>query len=140
MFWKTKKLQEMTTPEWESLCDGCALCCCIRLEDEDTHEMVLTNVSCSYLDHESCGCGDYKNRQTNVPDCVKLTPENLEQVYWMPETCAYRLLYTGSDLPDWHPLLTGDKDSVHKAGISLKGQMISENEVDDLESYVLGSC
>lgn len=129
-FWKNKKLEEMTTDEWESLCDGCALCCLIRLEDEDTGEMVQSNIACKYLDQETCKCTDYANRKTNVPDCWKITPENIHQIYWMPDTCAYRLVYEGRDLYDWHPLVTGDKNSTHKAGISHIGEMVSEEDVD----------
>jgi uncharacterized cysteine cluster protein YcgN (CxxCxxCC family) len=129
-FWKEKKLQEMTTPEWESLCDGCALCCLIRLEDEDTGEIVQSNIACRYLDMETCKCTDYANRTKNVPDCWKITPENLDQIYWMPETCAYRLLYEGKELYDWHPLISGDPESVHKHHISHKGEMVSEDDCD----------
>jgi uncharacterized cysteine cluster protein YcgN (CxxCxxCC family) len=129
-FWKEKKLNEMTSEEWESLCDGCGLCCLIRLEDEDSGEIVLTNIACKYLDLNTCRCTDYKNRKVNVPDCWKITPENIDQIYWMPDTCAYKLLYQGRDLYDWHPLITGDKNSVHKAGVSFAGEMVSEEFAD----------
>lgn len=130
-FWKTKKLTEMTTDEWESLCDGCALCCHIRLEDEDTGELVQTNIACRYLNLENCKCGDYANRCINVPDCIKVTPENIPQLHWMPHSCAYRLLSEGRDLYDWHHLISGDKNSVHTAGISFLGEIISEDEVEE---------
>lgn len=129
-FWKTTPLEKMTRPQWESLCDGCALCCLIRLEDEDTGEMVRSNVACRYLDQGTCKCTDYANRKTNVPDCWEITPQNIHQIYWMPETCAYRLLYEGKELFDWHPLISGNPNSVHEAGISYLGEMVSEVEVD----------
>ncbi len=130
-FWKEKKLTEMNDAEWESLCDGCALCCHIRLEDEDTGELVQTNVACKYLDLETCKCGDYANRCTNVPDCLKVTPENIPQLHWMPQSCAYRLLSEGRDLYDWHPLISGNKNSVHESGISFLGEIVSEDELED---------
>jgi uncharacterized cysteine cluster protein YcgN (CxxCxxCC family) len=129
-FWETKTLKEMNTKEWESLCDGCALCCLISLEDEDTGERVESNVSCQYLDLGTCKCTDYANRRTNVPDCWKITPENIDQLYWMPDSCAYRLLNEGKKLFDWHPLISGDPNTVHTCGPSLKGEMVSEDDVD----------
>jgi uncharacterized cysteine cluster protein YcgN (CxxCxxCC family) len=137
-FWKEKSLKEMTQEEWESLCDGCALCCLIHFEDEDTGEAVKSNIACRYLDMETCKCTDYANRETNVPGCWKITPENIDQIYWMPETCAYRLIYEGKDLYSWHPLISGDPESVHKPGPSFKGEMVSEDDVDmdDLESGI----
>jgi len=130
-FWEAKKLTEMTTKEWESLCDGCALCCHIRLEDEDTGELVQTNVACRYLELESCQCSDYTNRCINVPDCIKVTPDNIPQLHWMPHSCAYRLLSEGQPLYDWHPLISGDRMSVHKAGISFLGEIVSEDDVEN---------
>lgn len=127
----------MTHDEWESLCDGCGLCCLQRLEDEDSGDIVMTSVSCRYLDHKSCACTDYANRQTNVPACLKVTKENIPHLHWMPETCAYRLVANGSDLPNWHYLVCGDKEAVHREGISLSGKMISEDDVDDIEEYVV---
>jgi hypothetical protein len=121
----------MSPDEWESLCDGCGLCCLIRLEDEDTGEIVLSNMACKYLDLNTCKCTDYNNRVTNVPDCWKITPENIDKIYWMPDTCAYRLIYEGKDLYDWHHLISRDKELVHKKGISFKGEMVSE------EDYIL---
>ncbi|MDA0780726.1 MAG: YcgN family cysteine cluster protein [Rickettsiales bacterium] len=129
-FWKEKKLEEMSKDEWESLCDGCGLCCLIRLEDEDTGEIVQSNIACKYLDLDTCKCTDYKNRKKNVPDCWIITPENIHEIYWMPDTCAYKLVYQGQDLYDWHPLKSGDKNSTHKEGISYIGEMVSEDEVD----------
>ncbi|PIR39638.1 MAG: hypothetical protein COV35_03805 [Alphaproteobacteria bacterium CG11_big_fil_rev_8_21_14_0_20_39_49] len=129
-FWKEKKLEEMSKDEWESLCDGCGLCCLIRLEDEDTGEIVQSNIACKYLNLDTCKCTDYKNRKKNVPDCWVITPENIDKIYWMPDTCAYKLVYQGQDLYDWHPLKSGDKNSTHKEGISYIGEMVSEDEAD----------
>jgi len=136
-FWKRKRLIEMTPEEWESLCDGCGQCCLYKLEDEDSAEMALTNVSCRYLDLGTCRCADYANRTTNVSDCVQITPDNAGALNWMPQTCAYRLLAEGRDLFWWHPLVSGDPDSVHQAGISVRGKAINEDQVADLEDYIV---
>jgi uncharacterized cysteine cluster protein YcgN (CxxCxxCC family) len=121
-FWKTKTLAEMTEAEWESLCDGCGKCCLIGLEDADTGEIYLTDVACDLFDAKRCGCSDYVNRQKRVHDCVKLTPENVSELHWLPKTCAYRLVSEGQDLKPWHPLLTGDPESVHAANVSVRGK------------------
>jgi uncharacterized cysteine cluster protein YcgN (CxxCxxCC family) len=130
-FWETKRLHEMSAREWESLCDSCGLCCLIRFEDEDTGEVIPTRVSCRLFDGESCGCKDYANRKAHVPDCIKLTPWNIESLPWMPRSCAYRRLNEGKPLPVWHPLLTGDAESVHAAGVSVRGQTVNETALDD---------
>ena len=135
-FWKTKSLSDMTQKEWESLCDGCGKCCLHKLEDADTGEIAMTDVSCGYLDLQTCRCSDYANRQSNVPDCVKLTRTNLPTLRWLPGTCAYRLIYQGNDLPEWHHLVCGDKEAVHRAEESVRGKAISEAEVEDLERHV----
>ena len=132
-FWKTKSLDQMTAAEWESLCDGCGLCCLIRFEDEETGEVIPTRVACKLLDQHLCQCKDYVNRKAHVPDCIKLTPWNIEALAWMPPSCAYRRLYEGRGLPDWHPLITGDPDSVHKAGVSIRDQTVSEDSLADPE-------
>ncbi len=132
-FWQTKTLEQMTAAEWESLCDGCGLCCLIRFEDEETGEVIPTRVACKLLDQHLCRCKDYVNRKAHVPDCIKLTPWNIEALAWMPPSCAYRRLHEGRDLPAWHPLLTGDPESVHEAGISIRDQTISEDTLDDPE-------
>lgn len=125
-----KPLKSMSPEEWESLCDGCGLCCQIRVEDEDTGEIALSNVSCKYLCLESHRCTDYINRQKNVKDCVKVTPENVHELNWLPHTCGYRLAWMGMDLPNWHHLVCGDKNRVHTDGPSMKGVIISEEEAD----------
>jgi uncharacterized cysteine cluster protein YcgN (CxxCxxCC family) len=135
-FWRRKRLDQMTRDEWESLCDGCGKCCLHKLEDADTGEIAMTDVSCSLLDLETCRCTDYGNRQAKVPDCVKLTRANLPKLRWLPDTCAYRLLYQGNDLPEWHYLVSGDRNAVHAAGQSVKGKAVSEAEVEDLERHV----
>ncbi len=132
-FWETKTLAEMTVKEWESLCDGCGLCCLVRFEDEATGDVVPTRVACKLFDIGACACTDYANRQKHVPDCVKLTPENLDRLYWMPKSCAYRRLNEGRDLPHWHPLITGDRESVHRAGVSVRNQVISETTLEHAE-------
>ena len=125
-FWRRKTLSEMTVAEWESLCDGCGLCCLVRFEEEDTGEVIPTRVHCKLFDAHACACTNYANRQRYVPDCVKLTPHNIEKLAWMPLSCAYRRIHEGRGLADWHPLVSGDPESVHRAGVSVRGQTISE--------------
>lgn len=121
-FWKTKTLTEMTEAEWESLCDGCGKCCVIGLEDEDTQEIYLTDLACKLFDSGACGCGDYANRFKKVDDCTKLTPENVPDLYWLPRTCAYRLVDKGQDLFWWHHLISGSRETVHEANASIRGK------------------
>jgi uncharacterized protein len=130
-FWRRKSLAEMTTAEWESLCDGCGRCCSIKLIDEDTEELHQTRLACKLLDCGSCRCKDYENRHASVPDCVVLTPDNVAALAWMPKTCAYRLLAEGKELAWWHPLLSGSPETVHEAGISLRGNARSEAGVQE---------
>ena len=132
-FWKTKRLEEMTAEEWESLCDGCGRCCLVRFEDEETGEVQPTRVSCRLFDTNSCRCSDYARRKRHVPDCIKLTPWNIEALDWMPPSCAYRRLHEGRELASWHPLVSGDPESVHRAGVSMRGQTISETALEDVE-------
>ena len=136
-FWRRKTLQEMTDAEWESLCDGCGQCCLHKIEDEDTNEIALTNVACGFLDLGTCRCCDYANRKANVPDCVQLTADAVADLAWLPDTCAYRLVAHGHDLAWWHPLVSGDPETVHRAGISVRGQAISEDRVGDVEDHVV---
>jgi uncharacterized protein len=136
-FWKTKKLGQMTQAEWESLCDGCGKCCLNKLIDADTNELFYTNVVCKLLDHNSCRCTRYANRHKYVPDCVQLTPRNVKKIRWLPDTCAYRLVAEGKDLFDWHHLICGDRSAVHKAGVSVRGRVISEKDAGDLEDHIV---
>jgi uncharacterized protein len=130
-FWQTTPLEAMTTAQWESLCDGCGKCCLNKYQDEDTGAIHYTSVSCRLLDqHQRC-CGDYPNRAERVEDCITLTPENLSNPQWLPETCAYRRVAEGRPLPSWHPLLTEDPDSVHRAGHGVHGRVQSEVDIDD---------
>ena len=135
-FWKTKPLERMTRAEWESLCDGCGRCCLHKLRDEDTNELAFTVVACRLLDIASCRCADYSNRRKWVPDCVKLTPARLRKIDWLPPTCAYRLLAEGKDLMWWHPLVSGDPEAVHRAGVSVRGKAIRERDAGPLEEHV----
>ncbi|MBD8663797.1 YcgN family cysteine cluster protein [Rhizobium sp. CFBP 8752] len=138
-FWKTKTLEDLSQQEWESLCDGCGLCCLNKLEDYDTGEVAFTSVACRLLDGTSCQCKDYPNRQATVPECIQLTPAQVDEIPWLPPTCGYRLVRDGHDLYWWHPLISGDPETVHQAGISARGRTISEEEVDveDFENYLI---
>lgn len=128
-FWEQKTLEEMTPEEWESLCDGCAKCCLCKLEDDKTGEVYYTDVACKLLNHRTCRCLSYENRDRSVNRCAVLTPENVRKFHWLPETCAYRRLVLGKDLYKWHRLISGDPDLVHKLGLSVKGKIISEADI-----------
>ena len=132
-FWRTTPLSEMSREQWESLCDGCAKCCLTKLEDVDSGELVYTHVACHLLDLESCRCRHYDDRLNHVPRCHVLTPDKLRTLPWMPSSCAYRLVAEGKELPLWHPLISGDPESVHVAGASVRHRVISETEVDDID-------
>lgn len=130
-FWNTLPLGEMSDAQWEALCDGCGRCCLHKLQDADSGEIHYTAVACRLLDLRRCRCRRYDERQRLVPDCVVLDRRRPEQFGWLPDTCAYRLLSEGRPLPDWHPLLSGDPDSVHRAGISVRGRVVSEEGVHE---------
>ena len=130
-FWERKRLQDMTRAEWESLCDGCAKCCLAKLEDEDTGDVHYTDVACRLLDLGRCRCRRYNERHRLVPDCAALTPRTVGSFSWLPRTCAYRLVAEGKPLAWWHPLVSGDPETVHRAGVSVRGRVISETQVPD---------
>ncbi len=139
-YWEHTPLTRMTRTEWEALCDGCGKCCMNKLEDEDTQEVALTRIACRLFDDSTCRCSQYDIRHQFVPECIVLGPDNLDRnLYWMPETCAYKLLWTGHPLPDWHPLLTENPDSVHIACVSMQNATISEQDVsdDDWEDHII---
>ena len=136
-FWETKKLGELDRAEWESLCDGCGKCCLHKLEDDETGEIYPTNVACRLLDRHSAFCRDYKNRKAYVPECVRLTPAKLRDIDWLPDSCSYRLVEQGKPLPAWHHLVTGDRESIHVAGQSVRGWTVSEDEAGDLENHIV---
>ncbi|UAK24639.1 YcgN family cysteine cluster protein [Sphingomonas nostoxanthinifaciens] len=136
-FWEEKPLAKLSRPEWESLCDGCGKCCLHKLEDEETGEVFPTNVACRLLDRKNAQCSDYRNRRTFVPDCVRLTPAKLEELEWLPSTCAYRLVAAGEPLPDWHYLISGSRETVHQAGMSTRGWTVSEDDAGELEYHLV---
>lgn len=139
-FWETTRLDRMTQKEWEALCDGCGKCCLNKLEDDETGEVELTRVACRLFDDTTCRCAQYPIRQQFVPECISLKPHTIERhAYWLPETCAYKLLYEGKPLYDWHPLISGDPKSVHDAGVSMQHRTIPEFDVseDDWEEYII---
>lgn len=138
-FWQTKTLAQMTNPEWESLCDGCGLCCLNKLEDWDTGEVVYTSVACQLLDKHDCNCIDYTNRKDTVPECIQLNLDLVDKIGWLPPTCAYALIRDGEDLYWWHHLVSGDRETVHQAGISTRDRTVNELVVpaEDYEDYVV---
>ena len=139
-FWKHKPLKSLTSEEWEALCDGCGKCCLNKLEDEDTGEVALTRIACRLLDNQSCKCGQYPIRHQFIPDCIVLKPSNIdENANWMPKTCAYRLLWSGQPLFDWHPLISGNPETVHTANISVRGMTLSEFDIneEDWEDHII---
>ncbi|HUN53187.1 MAG TPA: YcgN family cysteine cluster protein [Candidatus Sulfotelmatobacter sp.] len=136
-FWRRKRLAEMTPVEWEQLCDGCGKCCLHKLEDVDTGEISYTNVACRLLDLGTCRCTDYKHRRKLVHDCLQLSPQAIRELKWLPPTCGYRLVDAGEDLYWWHPLVSGDPETVHQAGISVRGRAIAEARAGDLEEHIV---
>ena len=138
-FWQQKTLIEMSKAEWESLCDGCGKCCLVKLQDEETDEVAYTNVVCQYSNTENCQCTEYQRRNELVPHCVWLKPEMVDEFFWLPNTCAYRLVAEGKDLPEWHHLISGDEQTVHESDNSIRNKVYSENNIhpDDLEEYII---
>ncbi|KDE38933.1 YcgN [Nitrincola lacisaponensis] len=140
VFWQRKQLHEMTQDEWESLCDGCALCCLHKIEDEDTDEVFYTSVVCHLLDEDTCRCTRYSERTVLVPSCVQLRPEDVPAFHWLPPSCAYRLVYEGKPLPERHPLMSGSADSMISSGLSvLNVFQVKDDEIeeDDLVDFVM---
>lgn len=138
-WWDDKPLEAFNKEEWEALCDGCGRCCLLKLEDEDEGLIFPANVRCTLLDGDTCGCKDYPNRQKLVPDCIKLDPEKVRTIQWIPTSCAYRRIAEGRGLAWWHPLVSGSPDTVHEVGVSIRGKTVSEEEAntDDWESHIV---
>jgi len=138
-FWETKALTEMSRSEWESLCDGCGQCCLFKFEDDETGDVIPTCIACRFLDLETCRCRHYQDRQHLVPACLTVSPLDQRKMKALPDTCAYRRLFEGKKLPACHPLLTGDPESVHRAGLSVRGKVLSEENIhpDDFNHYIL---
>ena len=139
-FWETVPLSKMTPQEWEALCDGCGKCCLNKLEDADTGEVWFTNIACRLFDDATCRCANYEIRKTLVPECVVLTPDTIGEISsWMPRSCAYRRVAEGRPLADWHPLVSGDAQSVHRAGASMQNRTLGEFDIpeDDWEDHII---
>lgn len=135
-FWE-RPLATLDKREWEALCDGCGQCCLHKVEDADTGDVYHTNVACKLLDLKTARCSSYADRRTHVPDCLRLTPRNTGSLEWLPETCAYRLRDAGEPLPEWHYLVSGDRDAVHRAGVSIVGRVVSETVAGPLEQHII---
>lgn len=136
-FWEDTAIDKLDRAQWEALCDGCGKCCINKLEDDETGEIFATNVACRLLDRHSARCSNYRNRRAFVPDCIRLTPAKLDELEWLPQTCAYRLRANGKPLAEWHYLNSGDPESVHAAGISVRGWTISEDDAGELEYHIV---
>lgn len=139
-FWENIPPSRMTHAEWEALCDGCGKCCMNKLEDEESGEVVMTRIACRLFDDTTCQCAQYPIRHQFVPECIVLKPTNMDaNLYWMPETCAYKLLWQGKKLYDWHPLISGDPQTVHDAGVSMQSRTVPEFEIDmeDWEDHII---
>lgn len=138
-FWEHKTLEEMTRSEWESLCDGCGRCCLVKLQDDDTDEIHLTRLSCRLLDVGTCRCSDYRNRHRQVPDCIAIDPDKVRSLDWLPSSCGYRRIEEGRGLEWWHPLVSGSKDTVHEAGISVRSWALSEARIkaESIHRYII---
>ncbi|MDF7774194.1 YcgN family cysteine cluster protein [Sphingomonas sp. AOB5] len=136
-FWEDTPLEKLDRAQWEALCDGCGKCCIHKLEDEETGELMATNIACRMLDRRAGQCKDYRNRRAYVPECVRLTTSNVHEIEWLPRTCAYRLRAAGEQLPEWHYLVCGDREAVHRAGESTRGWTISEDDAGDFEHHIV---
>jgi len=136
-FWEDTPLSKLDRAQWEALCDGCGKCCLHKLEDDETGELYATNVACRLLDRRTGQCSNYRNRRAYVSECVRLTNGNVDQIDWLPSTCAYRLRAAGEPLPEWHYLVSGDRDAVHRAGESVRGWTVSEDDAGDLENHMV---
>lgn len=136
-FWIEKKLSQMSATEWEALCDGCGKCCLNKIIDDDTNELFYTNACCKLLDQETCHCQNYQQRFQLVPECTAISIDNIAELTWLPDTCAYRRLYLGKSLPVWHPLLCGSSEKMHQLGMSVMGKTICETRVNELENHIV---
>ncbi len=138
-FWRAKTLEQMSQDEWESLCDGCGRCCLLKIEDDDDGEIYLTRLSCRLLNTDSCRCNDYENRHTRVPDCLSISAKKVRELPWLPQSCAYRRVAEGRDLAWWHPLVSGDWQTVHAAGVSVRGWARNEDSIGDegLDRFII---
>lgn len=136
-WWDKKRLSELSQSEWEQLCDHCGKCCLLKLEDEDNGDVYYTDVACQLMDADKCTCTQYQEREVLVPDCLKLTTKNLEQIAWMPLSCAYRRVMEGRGLPEWHHLVCGDENEIHRQGFSVVNRFVYENTVDDIEERIV---
>ena len=135
--WLDKPLHELSTDQWESLCDGCGKCCMAKLQDAETDKIYYTNIACELFDAEHCRCTDYSVRTQKVAGCVSLSLDRLHEFEWLPSTCAYRLRLNGQPLPDWHPLLSMDKESVHIAGVSMRGKSVQLEQAGPIEHHII---
>ena len=135
-FWQAP-IESLDRAQWEALCDGCGKCCLNKVEDEDTGRIYPTNVACKLLDLETCRCADYRHRKALVPECLRLTPSKIDDYVWLPATCAYVLRAAGDPLPEWHYLVSGSRESIHDAGMSVKGRAISELHAGPLENHIV---
>lgn len=136
-FWQDVPLEQLDRGQWEALCDGCGKCCVHKLEDEETGELLATNVSCKLLDRASAQCSNYRHRHAFVEECVRLSRDNVHEIDWLPSTCAYRLRRAGEQLPRWHYLVCGDREAVHRAGESVRGWTVSEVDAGELENHIV---